>query len=242
MSKGLFNSKPLHISQAHSFEIEIGKFFNHINVDRNDWAFIGSFGKKEFSGDVDIAVLEKMINFNWLSKWIIGRLEHKIVKGFNQISFGYPFEGQTVQVDLMLTDSLEWSKFIYYSPDLSRLESKFNGTYRNALLSDYVVQTTRKFEDENQFTQLSIKMNEGLVKTTKTFLSKSGNKLKTPRILHCEFLSNEPDKVLEMIELKNPIDTFEQLYEQIKLKSNFEEVWQKFEQSCKNLKLEIPKL
>lgn len=242
MSSGLFNSKPLHISQVDSFEIEIEKFFNFINVDRNDWCFIGSYGKKEFSGDVDIAVLEKTINFNWLSKWIIGRLEHKIFKGFNQISFGFPFEGQTVQVDLMLTDSLEWSKFIYYSPNLSRLESKFKGTYRNALLSDYIVQTTRKFEDENRFTQLSIKMNEGLVKTTKSFLSESGNKLKTPRILYCEFLSNEPDKVLEMVELKSPIDTFEQLLEQLKLKSNFEEVWQKFKQSCKNLKLEIPKL
>lgn len=239
MSSGLFNSKPLHISQVDSFEIEIEKFISMFGFEREEWTFIGSFGKKEFSGDVDIAILFDNLEFFEAIAEKFG-FPYKTMKGFNQISFGYPFEGQTVQVDLMLTRSLEWSKFIYYSPNLSAGESEFKGTYRNALLSDYIVHSSRVETQNFEFVQWSIKMNEGLVRTYKSYISELGNKLKTPRILSCQFISNKPKDVLQMVGLKEPIDTFEQLYEQIKLKSNFEEVWKKFEKSCKNLKLEIP--
>ena len=87
MSSGLFNSKPLHISQADSFEIEIEKFFSMFGFERDKWSFIGSIGKKEFSTDVDIAVLFNDLDW-WEQTFEKFDFPFKVCKGFNQISFG----------------------------------------------------------------------------------------------------------------------------------------------------------
>jgi len=240
MSSGLFNSKPLHISQVDSFEIEIEKFFNNINVDRNDWEFIGSFGKKEFSGDVDIAVLEKTISFDWMSRWIIGRLEHKICKGFNQISFGFPFEGQTVQVDLMLTNDLTWSKFIYYSPNLSAGESEFKGIYRNLLLSSLIITESRVETPQGDIGQYILRLNEGLVWVVKSFYDEDDKVTKKSRIIEERFDTNDPSRICAIFEIEEPIMTFEQLWNQVKVRPKVEEIKTRFEIYCKQSKIEIP--
>lgn len=241
MSSGLFNSKPLHISQVDSFEIEIGKFFGWFEIPRNEWSFIGSFGKKEFSGDVDIAIIE---NHFGLSYWEYNLEKfgwaYKTVKGFNQISFGYPFEGQIVQVDLMLTRSLDWSRFIYYSPNLSAGESKFGGIYRNLLLSSLIITESRVEIDKYTCTQYILRLNEGLVLVMKSFINDFDEITKVSKIVNEQFITNDSSRICQIFELEEPILTFEQLWNQTKIRPKVEEIRERFEKFCKQSKIEIP--
>jgi len=240
MSSGLFNSKPLHISQVDSFEIEIGKFFGWFEIPRNEWSFIGSFGKKEFSGDVDIAIIE---NHFGLSYWEYNLEKfgwpYKTVKGFNQISFGYPFDGQIVQVDLMLTRSLDWSKFIYYSPNLSTGESKFGGIYRNLLLSSLIITSSRLELKNGDIEQFILRLNEGLIRVVKSFKDENGKVSKNSKIISEQFTTNDPSYIRFIFTL-GPILTFEQLWNQVKVRPMVEEIKERFEKFCKQSKIEIP--
>lgn len=102
---------------------------------------ISSYGKKDInqlSGDIDIAVsVDKIASSNScalsnvLDK-IVELLKNKgfsidVRSGFNQVSVGVPIPGtnDVGQVDLMLSTNLEWSKFMYYSPDFTKAESKY---------------------------------------------------------------------------------------------------------------------
>lgn len=229
MSSGLFNSKPLHISKVDSFEISIENWFDMVGLERKYWCFIGSIGKKEFSGDVDIAVLSDSLE-DWKDTFEQLGLECRIFKGFNQISFGYPFEGQMVQVDLMLTTDLEWSKFIYYSPNLSTLESKYGGIYRkNLLVSLIKVESINPIE--NGYERLILNNVKGL------FLNKKDDREMTQE---STFITKSVPEFLEYIDLKPPALTFEQIYKQIQDRPKFREIMEEFEKSCLTSKIEIP--
>ena len=100
-----------------------------------DCAVVGSAGKKkpeDTSGDIDIAVsIDRIagqagIDVGGVLKYIQNRLseagyETNIQYGFHQVNVAVPIAGDPqkgyCQVDLMVTDNLDWSKFIYYSPD-----------------------------------------------------------------------------------------------------------------------------
>lgn len=239
MSSGLFNSKPLHISQVDSFEVEIEKLFSMFGFERDKWSFIGSFGKKEFSTDVDIAILFNDVHW-W--EYNLEKFGHSIktCKGFNQISFNFPFEGQIVQVDLMLTRSLEWSKFIYYSPNLSAGESEFKGIYRNLLLSSLIITESRVEIDKYTCTQHILRLNEGLVSVMKSFINDFDEITKVSKIVNEQFITNDSSRICEIFELEGPILTFEQLWNQVKVRPKFEEIKERFEKFCKQSKIEIP--
>jgi hypothetical protein len=240
MSSGLFNSKPLHISQADSFEISIEKFLDGLGfVENKEWSFIGSFGKKEFSGDVDIAILHNDLEY-WIQTFEKWGYEFKVCKGFNQISFGFPFEGQIVQVDLMLTRRLEWSKFIYYSPNLSAGESEFRGIYRNLLLSSLIITESRCLFLNGNMGQYILRLNEGLIYVVKSLNDETGKLTRTSRIIEEKFDTNDPSRICEIFELEEPIMTFEQLWDQVKVRPKFEEIKERFEKFCKQSKIEIP--
>lgn len=239
MSSGLFNSKPLNIIQITPFEIEIEKFFSKFGFEREDWCFIGSFGKRKISTDVDIAILHNDLDW-WEQTFEKYGYEFKICKGFNQISFGYPFEGQTVQVDLMLTHSLEWSKFIYYSPKLSAGESEFKGIYRNLLLSSLIITESRVETELGDICQCILRLNEGLIWVIKSFFTEDGFKTKKSRIIEERLVTSDPSRICEIFELEEPIMTFEQLWNQVKVRSKVEEIKVRFEKFCKQSKLEIP--
>lgn len=242
MSSQLFNSTPLHISKVDSFEESITNWFEMVGLERKYWTFIGSIGKKEFSGDVDIAVLEKENRGLEFWKELIEKLglDFKVVKGFNQISFGYPFEGQTIQVDLMLSQDLEWSKFIYYSPNLSTGESEFKGIYRNLLLSSLIITESRVEIDKYTCNQHILRLNEGLVAVTKSFINDFDEITKVSKIINEKFITNKSSEICKMYDLQEPILTFEQLWNQVIVRSKVEEIKERFEKFCKQSKLTIP--
>lgn len=242
MSKGLFNSKPIHISQVDSLECNLETFFHLLGLKREEWCFVGSIGKKEFSNDVDVAVkFDRDGEFEeWVQLFRDLNLEIKTSKGFNLISVGYQFESRTIQLDLFLTKDLSWTKYMLYSPNLSTGESKFGGIYRNLLMMATSISETKTFIDEYTWEQDQIELFTGWYRVKKTVKSKDGKILKNPRILERCLLATDPYFIFSSLGLEK-VYTFEDLLFQVKNKQRFKEIKYKFEEYCKNLNLELPK-
>jgi hypothetical protein len=164
----------------------------------DDAAVIGSAGKKlpeATSGDIDIAVsadkiagalgtsLDKAV-FELDKKLKSMGYSTKLAPAFNQVSFGAPVGGDykngVGQVDFMLTHDLEWSKFMYHSPDFRKAESMYKGAYRNLLLMSAIgncfreiTKTTDKGETA-EYQAYVIRLNQGVVQVRKSFEGKRG--------------------------------------------------------------------
>lgn len=206
----------------------------------DDAAVIGSAGKKlpdATSGDIDIAVsADKIAGHLGVSlQTVLFELDKKLKSlgystqlavGFTQVSFGAPVGGDykngVGQVDLMLTSDLEWSRFIYHSPDFRTAESQYKGAYRNMLLmatmgkSYYeVIEQTDKGETA-VFKAYVIQLDNGIVEVRKTFMGAKGL-IKTVRKLKefDKFITNTPQKVVDLLFNGNhkpsDIDTYEKL-------------------------------
>lgn len=185
---------------------------------------IGSFKKKmpdQTSGDIDIAVLaDRIAGENGLSlDEVLEFMETKLKaagykavasKGFQQVSIGVPVEGKSgngfAQIDLMLTDNLDFSTFMYHSPDFTKAESKYKGLYRNILLMMVISNSKRettKLTDKGEVQEYKayvLRLNQGVVSVAKTFMGKKGNLVKTASLLHDQdkFITNTPEIIAEL--------------------------------------------
>lgn len=104
---------------------------------------LGSVGKKESSGDLDIAVDQNSVSkddlVNKLSSWITGQGENPkewVKKSGISVHFKTPIKGDSangfVQTDFMFGDDVEQMKFgLFAAGDTSR----FSGADRNLLMS-----------------------------------------------------------------------------------------------------------
>jgi hypothetical protein len=227
------------------------KVFPIIGLDGDgiDAAPIGSFGKKladKESSDIDIAVsVDKIAGANGIGieevlEWLNKKLSSvgystKVVSGFNQVSIGVPIGGKKGagigQVDLMLSTSLEWSKFMYYSPDFTVAESKYKGLYRNTLLMSIFSEGTKKVVktiptgETEEYEHMVIRLESGLASVRKTLMGKKGSLVKTPTILR-EFekdITNVPSEIVKLafgdgVE-PNDIMTFENAFSLFESKS-----------------------
>ncbi len=184
---------------------------------------IGSFKKKspeQTSGDIDIAVLvdriagENALTLDEVLQYIDSALSGagystSINKGFQQVSVGVPVEGKKnngiAQIDLMLTDNLEFSTFMYHSPDFTKAESKYKGLYRNILLMNIISNSKRettKLTDKGEVQEYKsyvLRLNQGIVQVEKTFMGKKGL-VKTPSLLKDQdkFITNTPEVIVEL--------------------------------------------
>jgi hypothetical protein len=185
---------------------------------------IGSFKKKspeQTSGDIDIAVLaERIAGQNGLAMdEVLTFMEATLKgagyeptsnKGLQQCSIGVPVEGKAsngiAQIDLMLTDNLEFSTFMYHSPDFTKAESKYKGLYRNILLMMIIGNSKRevtKLTDKGEvqdYKAYVLRLNQGVVSVAKTFMGKKGSIVKTATLLHDQdkFITNTPEIIAEL--------------------------------------------
>lgn len=108
-------------------------------IPREDLITVGSVGKQQTSGDIDIAISEE--------KYPSGDIHKKLLKclgshycnynyGTRIGSYAFPIGGNVlngaVQVDLMYVHNVNWAKFAYYS---AGDKSKYKGAIRAILLS-----------------------------------------------------------------------------------------------------------
>jgi len=122
-----------------------------------EYKALGSTFKKKpgtSSGDMDVAIDENKTASNLgvepdeiytaISDKLKSRFpgdKLKVMKGLGVVSIAFPIydesgkeTGQNVQVDLMPTDSIAYSDFVFSSPDFTKDESQYKGVYRTMLL------------------------------------------------------------------------------------------------------------
>ena len=122
--------------------------FNRIGISKNRWTTVGSTGKKEKSGDLDLALENQVLQQLYpsiedpdklLERFVLDlKFQDNVIDPIilgGQIHFGYPIIGQpkeNVQIDIIPTNNLKWTKFRYYGPTPN--ESKYKGAHRSYLL------------------------------------------------------------------------------------------------------------
>lgn len=208
-----------------------------------DCFILGSAGKKpeeQLSGDLDIGVsMDQIASANNLKlsqvlDWLIKKLEEmgyeaKPLRGFSQVSIPFPIEGrvteETVQVDFMLSNNLNWTKFIYSSPDYSKGESKYKQAYRNfllsAVISGYEYEVLKKSEKgvPIEVRKYSLRHDRGVYQLTKSFAGKEGGIIKAGKTTPGgeKFLTQTPEEVVDFFLGKEytpeDISSFEKLYD-----------------------------
>lgn len=218
------DSRPLLQSEVQStYQYVIKKVFPLIGLTEDTAKPIGSFMKKlpdQTSGDIDIAVLadqiagQNGIALSDVLDFVGDRLKKagyptEVSRGFQQISIGVPIEGKPnnglAQIDLMLTDNLEFSTFMYHSPDFTKAESKYKGLYRNILIMMVIGNAKRevtKLTDKGEVEEYKsyvLRLNQGVVSVAKTFMGKKGL-VKTAALLKDQdrFITSTPEVIAEI--------------------------------------------
>ena len=178
------------------------KVFRPIGITDDCWTSeIGSTGKKDFSGDIDIA-----LNYDKAAKLmgvesaddVTSAIKDKMTElgiefvAKNGLNCKVPIQGtqqgEFVQLDIFKTTSLDFTKFAKFGP--SQTESKYKGAIRSDLLCHLIAVVTREAAEEGledgvftsptgeeypakTFTQYSI-FDDGVYKLKKTFKNKAG--------------------------------------------------------------------
>jgi hypothetical protein len=203
------------------------------NPKNNDYIFIGSLGKKknpdDTSGDIDLGISSNFLeeHLGTSSQYLLDTIsevlrddlpdslgvdvvEIKVMKGINVISIGWPIEGDysngIVQLDIIPISNMEWAKFIFYSPDYKKDESKYKSAHRNWLFQAILSAALKepKKYDENgdvlDFDSYAIRLNDGVYKNSKTYRGVT-KRLKNPQVVpgQSSFITRDPKKLLEML-------------------------------------------
>jgi len=108
------------------------------NIPENDLFPLGSVGKTETSGDIDLGVDINKYDQKTIHQLMVDVLgESKCVYNYGTkvASYAFPISGNfdngLVQVDLMYVANPNWATFSYHSPDTT---SKYKGAVRSILL------------------------------------------------------------------------------------------------------------
>lgn len=199
-------------------------------VKGEDWDMVGSAGKKkaeDTSGDIDICIKKdrmkevlgsgdgKLDVYNDLAKYLegLGYDRYVVQSGFSQVSCGIPINDadDIIQVDFILTRSLEWSRFTQSSPDYTKDESKYKAHVRNVLMMCIVKycfkRTTKKvtLDDDTivdgEAEMYVIRLTDGLYKTRKNWLGKRDPILKRPQLMseYDELITDTPQDFINLI-------------------------------------------
>jgi hypothetical protein len=120
---------------------------------------VGSAGKRDYSGDIDIAIsIPELLKYGYdsyedLHKKMLSQTTGVFHNKFKVGCYKVPIKGDSkngyVQVDFMYTTNPEWAKFAYFAPDSTK--SKYKGAVRTALLmaTASVLDNSYKKEDNN---------------------------------------------------------------------------------------------
>ena len=152
---------------------------------------LGSTGKKPDSGDIDLALDASILNGSILYNLI--KLNEKCAsKGilscintinYNMIHIAYPQHGnkKKVQIDVLLTEYPDFTKFFMFSP--TPQESKYKGAHRNEVLHAIAKVSSIKplmvDKDGNILKWVQNDINDdGYYSVIKTLIDDDGNRLK----------------------------------------------------------------
>lgn len=216
------SSLPILGKDAEKYSTDIINAFTSLNIHA---CTLGSTGKKlptEYSGDIDIAVELEFNddNIEFIKNNIIYKLslnkentEINVLTGFKILSFGFVYKAydalfpQTVQVDLMFTDDINYSKFMYHSPNYKNKESNFKGLYRTNLLCCLAGRSFNKLPDIDNSTgeiltywKYTLTYDRGLVLTHKSYIGKY-KLLKNPVTIKNDekFITKDINEIIKIV-------------------------------------------
>ena len=195
-----------------------------------DWEMVGSAGKKkaeDTSGDIDVCIKkDRMMDvlgsrdgengvYDDLAKYLegLGYDRYRAQPGFSQVSFGMPINDadDIIQIDFILTRSLEWSRFTQSSPDYTKDESKYKAHVRNVLMMciiKYCFKRTTKrvtMDDDTvvdgEVEAYVLRLTDGLYKTRKNWIGKSGGILAKDVVMHeyDELITDTPQGLIDLL-------------------------------------------
>jgi len=245
-----------------------------------DYMFIGSIGKKmnpdDTSGDIDLTYDgEKFaemngVDFKACSSALMAILkeklpavlgfepEMKLMQGLGILSVGWPIKGDiengVVQLDLIPVKTMEWARFIYYSPDYRTGESRWKSAHRNWLLSAALVAKKEILSRDEQgevmdYLSPVIVLPSGLYLNKKSYQGKIKSRLKDPKRIDQTFITNNPQELIDYAlgpgYTEKDVKTFEQVFKimtspSFKYKDFLPEIKEKFIELLNRTNLPIP--
>lgn len=236
-----------------------------LKIKEKDFIPVGSTGKKapgDSSGDIDMAISIKALQKSHGPKTEIelikilkagsSRISKEVVQAGQLVTFAYPIdnkdgkqENEFVQVDLFLTDSLEYSSWAYFSP--SYKESDLKGVYRNVLIGQILKVITSEIISDTEQTKMVIDFKVGLIKNYQTIMGKTG-RLKGWKTINKDFISNKPDEIAKIIfgdEKATARDTYTvesvlNYFKKSRYKNKLSEVLKETIQAYVNMGLPVP--
>ena len=126
-----------------------------LNIPKKDLHRIGSTGKVNDSGDIDLAIDSTKYDPEHLHSKLVAKVgEERSVanRGTKVNSYAVPIRGDDskglVQVDLMYTPNIEWAKFSYHSEGEN---SKYKGAVRTILLMATAAALNEKGTDHFEY-------------------------------------------------------------------------------------------
>lgn len=211
-------------------DIEKNLLTKLLQLEKHEFALLGSAGKKinpnDVSGDIDMGISVHKVagvlqcDFTEVMKELTDFLLNKgyevtPLHGASIVSVGYPIqskEGGFVQLDLMLSEDIEWTKFAWHSTDFRVTKSKYKGAYRNILLraiaASYVFEETKAEEDVGKIKKgdvllvdrFSLDLRKGLNKVVNSYEGKKpGTIVKNATTLSKDTITNNPEKLVKIL-------------------------------------------
>jgi len=175
-----------------------------------DWDLGGSALKKSTpSGDLDIIINQHLLKTKGKSELdylaYIAKLHglaYKIFKGLGVVSVAFPIHKSKdkVQLDLMPTDNIEFTKWSYFSP--YERETKFKekmGTYRTEFLKAIASECQKEIINNFTIRRLTLSPDRGLSRKTFSYVGKKGNMLKNPVEINGKLVSKDPNKIIKIL-------------------------------------------
>ena len=253
----------------------VSKLMSLVKIDKSDARPLGSTGKKakgQLSGDIDIALngtkiaSEFGLKFDEVSDFLYNKVKGTFknavqMKGLGITSFLFPIpeSDEFGQVDLMLTDNMDLSTFMFHSPNFIKNESKYKGLYRNALLFSItkymdVNMKPEHFEngDVKKFQKYTLSQKKGLITQIKSYEGKLGKQLKNCKpIKGCDVVvTNAPSDIVKYIfgdeYTIDDMKSFESIYKIVKSskfkhKKHFSKIMSTFKDTIiKGKKMPLP--
>ena len=173
-------------------------------LNKSNWVFVGSTNKKTKSHDIDIAIKIAYDELEDILKK--SKLQYKAFPGFGIFSIGYkiPNSNNIVQIDLIPTDDLQYTSFIYFSP--SEKQSNYSGVERTELLKaiahEIKHEILERFDDGEvkRESLLILSPRDGLVKAENSFVSpKTGARVKSKQNVKREKITKNVNEILKLL-------------------------------------------
>jgi len=211
-------TKSMNCSPIHSANIPLvlENLNRNLGIDFSD-RLLGSAGKKDMSGDIDIAVTPE--EFEHICKRIIEDIQMPNALVANVLSSAWPYTPENsithhVQVDFMKCENIEAAKLFYHAPKHSR----YSGEMRTilAMIVFGCIQKTFQEHDNGvlvRYMSLSFSPKYGLVAIKRELQPRKDGKGYTKKWVNTPFLRDRPlsaERIL--VEYGIDVDSFESIF------------------------------